>query len=107
MGHGRLDSILDSYSIPGIGFFPSNPSKNIGSGVRTHRLGPINRRCKQCNRTFDKVDSQTVQGPKSRDTLFFKVTLLRWYTQLRIMQHLVFTYTVGVIKIATFADILA
>ncbi len=33
MGHGRLDSILDSYSIPGIDFYPPNPSKNIGSNI--------------------------------------------------------------------------
>ena len=35
MGHGRLDSILDSYSIQGID--PPNPSKNIGSDVPNNK----------------------------------------------------------------------
>jgi hypothetical protein len=32
MGHGRLDSILGSYSIPGIDFSCHNPSNNTGFG---------------------------------------------------------------------------
>ncbi len=37
MGHGRLDSILDSYSIQGIDFYPPYPSKNIGSDVLNNK----------------------------------------------------------------------
>jgi len=33
VGHGRLDSILGSFSIPGINLFPHNPSKKLGSGT--------------------------------------------------------------------------
>jgi hypothetical protein len=31
--HGRLDSILGPYSIPGIGFFSHKPSKNTGKVI--------------------------------------------------------------------------
>jgi hypothetical protein len=31
VGHGRLDSILGSFLIPGINLFPHNTSKKLGS----------------------------------------------------------------------------
>ncbi len=40
MGHGRLDSILGSYSIPRINFLPHNPSKSTRSGF--HNYAEIN-----------------------------------------------------------------
>ncbi len=41
MGHGRLDSIPGSKSVPGIDLSPHKPSKNIGLGHRPAEINPL------------------------------------------------------------------
>jgi hypothetical protein len=57
MGHGKLDSILYSYSIPGIDFYPLNPSKNIGSDVLKNKEKG---ECTVTNLAYDRVQFRTV-----------------------------------------------